>query len=58
MLAYENVDASDEYFRLNESTMLKYLKGFVVVICTCFEFEFLRHSTRNDIQKLIEINNA
>ena len=57
MLAYGvAADATDEYFRLGESTVGEAMRRFVNVIHHCFEVEYLILPTEADLKRLIEIN--
>jgi hypothetical protein len=59
MLAYGCLaDACDEYCRIGESTALEAMRWWVVAIRACFETEYLCQSTREDLQKQIQINTA
>lgn len=59
MFAYgTTVDATDQYCRLGESTTMQCLKRFEVGVRACFESEYLREPTSDDIQKQMEINEA
>jgi hypothetical protein len=57
LLAYgTSVDAIDEYCRLSDSTAMKAMRRFVLAIRTCFEAKYLRQPTREDIVRLMDIN--
>jgi hypothetical protein len=59
MLAYGvAVDATNEYVRLGASTTSEALRRFCVAIRGCFESTFLRHPSREDLEKQISINTA
>jgi hypothetical protein len=51
-------NACDEYCRIGESTALEAMRRWVVAICACFEIEYLRQPTQQDLQKYIQINTA
>uniref|UniRef100_A0A0D3BFP4 Uncharacterized protein n=1 Tax=Brassica oleracea var. oleracea TaxID=109376 RepID=A0A0D3BFP4_BRAOL len=56
MMAYGSpADAVDEYLRLGETTALLCLEHFVEGIITLFGDEYLRRSTPEDLQRLLDI---
>jgi hypothetical protein len=44
-------DVLDEYYRVNETTAMEYMKRFYVAICTEFGEYHLRQPTRIDFEK-------
>jgi hypothetical protein len=51
-------DATDEYTRAAKSTAMESMKRFVRAIRGVFEKQYLRQSTREDLEKQISINKA
>ena len=49
-------DATDEYYRLGESTTIESTKCFVLAIRECFEGEILLQPTQEDLEKHMAIN--
>lgn len=47
-------DAVDEYLRLGETTALRCLENFVQGIINVFREEYLRRSTPEDLQRLLD----
>ncbi|XP_050236726.1 uncharacterized protein LOC126686632 [Mercurialis annua] len=55
MLAYGvSADCVDEYVRIGESTTIKSLKRFCEAIIKCFEKEYLRSPTKEDVSRLLK----
>ena len=59
MLAYGVLaDACDEYYRLGESTAMEAMKRWVVAIRGYFEAQYLRQSSRADLDRQVQIKIA
>ncbi|XP_074375331.1 uncharacterized protein LOC141717120 [Apium graveolens] len=59
MLAYGVfADAVDDYVCIGESTAVECLKKFVSTVCTIFESEYLRKPNANDVQRLLQMDEA
>lgn len=57
MMCYGSAgDAIDEYVRIGESTTISAFKHFVEAIVNCFGEEYLRHPTKEDVKRHMEIN--
>jgi hypothetical protein len=59
MIAYRVVaDATDNYMCVGESTALKYLRHFVVVVVEVFGPEYLRLPNEHDTTKLLAVGES
>ena len=57
LLAYRTSrDAINKYCKLSDSTIMKAMMRFVLAIRACFETKYLRQPTREDIVRLMDIN--
>ncbi|XP_022888997.1 uncharacterized protein LOC111404419 [Olea europaea var. sylvestris] len=57
MLAYDvSVDATDEYIKIGESTIVESLKRFCHAVVEIIAEQYLRSPTANDIERLFHVN--